>query len=91
MCVVSKIADDWLKKNSPEWDWVFKGASSPTRAEFEKLKKEVEELKKALKKGKEEDKKTGNPDCEMEEKIVILRKIASAIGISLDDIFERKK
>jgi hypothetical protein len=57
-----------------------------TRAEFDALKKEVEEMKGLLKRAKEYDERNGEPDCEIDEKMSLLRKVAAAVGISLDDV-----
>src|SRR4029077_15180212 len=50
-----------------------------SRVEFEALKKEVEELKKLLVRAKEYDEKNGEPNCEMDEKVAILRAVAKAV------------
>ena len=62
----------------------------PTREEFDALKKEVEEMKKLLIKAKIYDEKNNEPNCEMEEKITLLKKVAELVGISLNDVFVKK-
>lgn len=59
-----------------------------SRQEFEELKKEVLEMKELLKHAVEYDKRTGQPDCHMDEKVVLLKKVADAVGVSLDDVFK---
>lgn len=59
-----------------------------SRAEFGALRKEVLDMKELLKRAKAYDEKNGEPDCEMETKMAILRKVAEAVGISLDDILK---
>jgi len=54
-----------------------------SRAEFEALKKDVLEMKEILKIAKKYDKDTGQPDCEMEEKIELIKKIAKLVGVEL--------
>lgn len=61
-----------------------------SRLEFDALKREVIELKKLLKAAKKFDEATGQPDCEMGEKIAIIRKVAEAVGVNLDEIFKPK-
>lgn len=52
------------------------------------MKAEVAELKELLLAAKKYDEATGQKDCEMEEKIELLRKIGDALGISLDEVFK---
>ncbi|VDM11381.1 unnamed protein product [Wuchereria bancrofti] len=61
-----------------------------TKQEFEQLKKEVEDMKKLLIRAKEYDEKTGQPDCEMEEKVALLKKVAELVGVDLSEIFGKK-
>jgi hypothetical protein len=60
----------------------------PTKAEFDQLKKEVEEMKALLQKAIEYDKKNNEPDCQVEEKLATLKKVAELLGVSLDDILK---
>lgn len=88
MCTVSMVGDVY----SDRWRWVpdrFQIDVPITRAEFELLKRDVEEMKELLKAAKRIDVLTGNPECEMEEKIATLRKVAELVGIDLDDVFAR--
>ena len=68
--------------NQTEYIIKHRGVS---RKEFDKLKREVEELKRLLVNAKEIDEKTGQPDCEMEDKVEFLRKIAEFVGVDLSD------
>jgi hypothetical protein len=60
--------------------------SEVTKAEFDKLKQEVEELKQRLAEAKAQDEREGNPDCETEEKFTLIRKIAEIVGVDLEDV-----
>jgi hypothetical protein len=62
-----------------------------TRAEFDALKRDVEEMKALLKRAKEYDERNGEPDCEVDEKMALLRRVAEAVGISLDDVIGKKE
>jgi hypothetical protein len=92
MCMVSNIGDVYGKKWTPLPEIiqqpVFYPVSEVSRAEFDALRKEVVELKKLLEAAKRFDEATGQPDCEMGEKIAILRKVAEAVGVNLDDVFK---
>lgn len=57
--------------------------------EFEQLKKEVQALKVLLKAAKKFDAETGQPDCEMEEKVELLRKIAKLVGVNIDEVLTK--
>lgn len=67
------------------------GNLGPTKQEFEELKKEVMEMKELLKRAVAYDKANNEPDCQMEEKVQLLRKVAELVGVSLDDVFGHKK
>ena len=100
MCVVSNVGDDWSKRwpnnpvnpwkdTNPWWEQIGVPAPSPvSREEFDALKKEMEELKKLLKAAKEYDEKTGQPDCHMDEKVELIKKIAELVGVDLKGIFD---
>lgn len=95
MCVVSNIGDVWGKKWTEHPPWPLQphpvdiqiGQIFPQvpRQEFDALKKEVELLGELLKAAKKYDRETGQPDCEQEDKMKLLRKVAEAVGINLDD------
>lgn len=57
------------------------------RQEFDRLKAEVEQMRKELEAARAQDIAEGNPDCEMEEKVVMLKAIAKAFGIDLSGVF----
>jgi len=57
-----------------------------SRAEFEELKRQVLEMKELLKRAKEYDERNGEPECEIDEKMQILRKVAQLVGVDLDDV-----
>jgi hypothetical protein len=61
-----------------------------TRKEFDALRREVMQMKELLKRAKKYDEEHGEPDCEMDDKVAILRKIASLVGVNLDDVLKEK-
>jgi len=92
MCVVSMVLDHyrdkWEEQGIRSIDWTGGG---PTQLQFDQLKLEVEELRKEvlnmkelLKKAKIYDEENGQPDCEMEEKLELVRKVAEIVGVDLD-------
>lgn len=91
MCTVSMIGDHFNDKwKQPPYQQIFTNIPDVSRAEFESLKKEVEEMKALLKRAKEYDEKNNEPNCEIEEKMAMLRKFADAVGIDLDDVIKKK-
>ncbi len=92
MCVVSMIADDWQRDILPTHPWAtpnhYPNALPPSRAEFDALRAELERLKKELLAGKAQDAANGEPDCEMEDKIAILRELASMLDVDFTGVFK---
>lgn len=58
----------------------------PTRADFDRLREEVKEMKELLKKAIEYDRKNNEPHCEQEDKMRFLRQVAESVGVNLDDV-----
>lgn len=100
MCVVSNIGNSYRKTIPQDFPWVDDTVyypprpvtggfvqTGPSRQEFERLKKEVEEMKEALQEARRQDIANGEPDCEMEEKVAFIKKIAEFVGVDLKDIF----
>lgn len=95
MCMVSNIGDvygrKWKDYDPPVFpppSVIHVPVSEVSRTEFEALRKEVLALKELLLAAKKFDEKTGQPDCEMGDKIAIIRKVAEAVGVNLDDVFK---
>lgn len=59
-----------------------------TREEFNELKKAVEEIHKLLKAAKKYDEEMGEPNCEKEEKIELIKKMAKMVGVDISDVLE---
>lgn len=107
MCVVSMVGDhyndkwkelSWIQPldNRPfapsplEPNWPIP-TPSPSKQEFDKLKEEVEEMKKLLTRAKLYDEKNNEPNCEIDDKVALLKRVAEMVGISLDDVFKPGK
>lgn len=102
MCVVSMVGDHfndkWKDPLNPYYPQIQKITNDSidfesllktvTRSEFDALKKEVEEMKKLLERALEYDKRNNEPNCEMEEKVALLKKVAEAVGVNLNEIFK---
>lgn len=85
MCMVSYVGDfysDQFRRYPPLGG--FPNQTGPTQAEFDELKRRVDEMIDLMKKAAEIDKKTGQPDCQMDDKLALLRQIAAAVGVDLD-------
>lgn len=59
-----------------------------SKADFDKLKAEMEELKKLLLAAKLYDEATGQPDCEMDEKVALIKAVAKMVGVNMDEVFK---
>lgn len=92
MCVVSMVGDYYGDK----WKDQMIFTSPPTfippvsREEFEELKREVEDMKQLLIRAKLYDEANGEPDCSMDEKLEILRRVAEMVGVDLSDVLGEK-
>lgn len=65
-------------------------AAHPTQEDFDRLREEVEIMKEQLKLAKEYDEKNGEPNCEIDAKMKLLREIAKLVGIDLDEVLNKK-
>lgn len=93
MCMVSFVGDTYRDRwfpATPNTPFIPTPVAplfpSPTREEFDALKREVEEMKTVLAWAKRYDAEHGQPDCEMDEKIALLRKMAEFVGVDLEDV-----
>ena len=88
MCTVSMIGDHyndmWERRFPHEWPSI--PVDTVSRQEFEELKRQVLEMRELLARAKKYDEDHSEPECEVEEKMAILRKVAEAVGIDLDDV-----
>lgn len=89
MCVVSMVGDFAQERWPKEYPWVIKPMtgedfSNVSRGEFEALKREVEMIKELLAKAKLYDEVNKEPNCEMAEKIALLKKVADLVGVELE-------
>ncbi len=92
MCVVSMIGDHYGEKIPMVYPWAVQ-PNSPnlvypvSREEFDALRKDVQEMKELLLKAKAYDEANGEPDCAMEEKVELLKRIAELVGVDLTEVF----
>ena len=93
MCVVSMIGDDWARRTPPQYPWAAPNyfptqcPAGPTRVEFDALKREVEALRELLRAAKIYDEATGQPDCETDDKVALIKRLADLVGVDMSDIF----
>lgn len=96
MCAYSMIADHYKDK------WQDQGLYRPglggvgalvvqpaSKADVDALRKEVEELKALLKRAIKYDEENGEPECEMAEKVAILKKVADMVGVDLSEVISK--
>ena len=65
--------------------------SEVSKEEFEALKKEVQELKKLLEQAIKFDEVTNQPECEVDEKVDLLKKVGKLVGVDLEEVFKNHK
>ena len=89
MCTVSMIGDHYGDKWKDQYPWVVTPNVEiyVSKEEFEKLKAEVKEVKELLLRAKKYDAEHNEPDCSMDEKVALLKKISELVGVDLEDIF----
>jgi len=84
MCVVSNVGEYWEKNIYPTYP------TTPIHtwdsAEVESLKRDIKALKVLLKAAIEFDKETGQPECQHEDKIRLIRKMAEAADVDISDV-----
>lgn len=106
MCTVSMVGDhyrEWFPQRYPGWfpdtepsqpasgrPIVIQQPSAVSREEFDALKRDVEDMKALLIRAKDYDAKNGEPDCEMDDKVALLKRIADLVGVDLAEVFGAK-
>lgn len=94
MCTVSMIGDGWEQQFPNRWPQVIPNLPSipeVSRTEFDALKKEMQELKKLLMAAKKFDEATGQPDCEIDDKVKLIKEIAKLVGVDMAGVFDSKR
>jgi hypothetical protein len=104
MCVVSNTGDYFRDTFPREYPWI-NPVPAPfttttitlppeiTRKEFDELKSKIDGMIELLKAAQKYDREHGQPDCEVDEKMEFLKKIAALVGIDLykEMKFKKKK
>ena len=84
MCIVSNVGDYWNTKIYPTYP--TEPIKNWPNSEVESLKRDINALKKLLKEALEFGKATGQPHCEHEDKIKLIKKMADAAGVDISDV-----
>lgn len=103
MCVYSMVMDDWNRRNGTAVEPLITGdyfkiftddSPAATKKDLDELReefrKELRSLKKLLKAAAQYDEESGQPDCEQEEKIALIRKLAEGLGVDMEDCLPKK-
>lgn len=67
----------------PPQPYIHPATSPVSPEEFKKLAEEVEELRKLLERARKYDERTGQPECELDEKRKALKKLAEELGVDI--------
>jgi hypothetical protein len=85
MCVVSMIYDHYDDRWRRHLDDLAKQpVYVPIQIQPAISQEEIAEFRRLLERAREYDKRTGQPDCEMEDKREKLRKLAEELGVKID-------
>jgi hypothetical protein len=90
MCMVSFIGNEWARSTPvtyPFVTWPTPNTDQVSREDLAALRAELEELRILLLAAKQFDAATNQPDCENEEKIALLKRMAEMVGVDLSDVF----
>ena len=89
MCVVSMVGDHYrdLVPRRPWYDPVRIIRDSTTEKEIAEIKKELEEVKELLKKAKKYDEDNNEPECEIDEKVELLKRLSDKLDVDLSEVF----
>ena len=97
MCVVSMVIDNYRDRQWPDYTrttsdtrFVMTDHSLATKADIRDLKRHLIELKELIVAAKKYDDATGQPECEVDEKVDFMFEVADRLGISMDDVLERR-
>lgn len=80
MCVVSMIGQNYQDR----FPGIYPTFPNVSREEFDKLKRELEELKKLIKAAREFDEATGQKDCENADKVKFIKQVAEFVGVDIE-------
>jgi len=70
-------------------DALKKEIETSHKRDLDLLKKDLEELKDLVKRAIKYDEDNGEPDCEVDEKVELIRKLAQIVGVDLSEILEQ--
>ena len=89
MCIVSNVGDAWRDRLPREYPNISPAGISPfaTKSEVEALRRELAELRELLKAAKKFDEATGQPACELAEKVEFSKRIADLMGVDMSEAF----
>lgn len=83
---ITKVIDSSQDKKAIE---ELQKSNKKLADEMRALKKEMESLKKLLKAAKIYDEETGQKDCEMDDKVALIQKIAELVGVDMKEVFDK--
>lgn len=61
-----------------------------TNSELQSLRNDILEIKQLLLRAKIYDEENNEPNCEMEDKVELLKRVAEMVGVDLNDVFVEK-
>ncbi len=89
MCSVSAVGDYWQRNPGIAAPYItpMYASNYATKAELDVLRKEMEALRELLVAAKKYDEATGQPHCESEEKVALIKRLAEIAGVDMQEVF----
>ncbi len=86
MCVVSMIGDGWSRGFPDKYPWYpMDLRATPATIPFAPA---IPEVSLAV---KQFDEATGQPDCEIDIRVAMIKAVAKAVGVNMDGVFEERQ
>lgn len=95
MYIVSNIGgyfrDVTFPTKYPNSDWLIDTSKYNTvpvnyQEQINQLRKDIEALKELIIAGKKYDETVGEPDCEHEDKVALIKQLAKLVGVSMEGV-----
>lgn len=94
MCVVSMVGDYYKDRTFPNQfpNWVNTPvtaiASVASKEDIARLEQSILELKALLLQAIKYDEKLGEPHCEQEDKVKLIKDLAKIVGVDMSEVFD---
>lgn len=106
MCVVSMVSDhqinkwgEWINQENLYTPIIVKNVDTKQlevkienlTAQFEELRRDFTDFKKLVLRAIDYDERNNEPECEVEDKVRLIKEMANHLGIDVSDIWSKDK